>query len=207
MMHFPTFRSMAFCLVAAALAGPTGCSSGPDAKATVDSMGTFGLETAKAKDSIDGTLKALEALVATQASDIKVPFDAYTKSLTTLDEQAKVVRKHAGEMKASGDLFFKKWETDASASVSQERHAELSASYARIKEDMALAGDTFTPFLKSLKDIESYLKLDLSLKGINNVADLVKKANDDGAQVKTRIEAVIAQVNSVRGMLSTKPAQ
>ena len=207
MRRFLSFRFMTFCLVAAALAISTGCSSGPDVKATADSMGTFGIETAKAKDSIDGTLKALEALVGTQASDIKVPFDAYTKSLTALDEQANVVRKHAGEMKAAGDLFFKKWEADATATVSPERRAELSASYTRIKEDMAQAGDTFTPFLASLKDIQSYLKLDLSLKGINDMADLVKKANDDGAQVKSRIEAVIVQVNSVRGMLSAEPAK
>jgi hypothetical protein len=207
MKSFFSFRPMAACLVAAALAGAAGCSSGPDARATVDSMGTFGIETAKAKDAIDTTVKALETLVGAQAGDIKTSLDAYSKSLTTLEEQAKVVRKHAGEMKASGDAFFKEWETDASASVSQERRAELSASYAKIKEDMAQAGDTFTPFLASLKDIQSYLSLDPSLKGVNSVAPLVKQAKDSGSQVKSRVESVLLQVNSVRGVLSTKAAK
>jgi hypothetical protein len=193
---------MAICLVAAALAG---CSSGPDAKATADRMGAFGLETAKVNDAIDDTTKSLDALVGAQPADIKPRFEAYTKSLAALDEQAKVVRAEAEKMKASGDAFFKEWETDAAATVSPERRAELSAAYAKIKEDMAVAGEAFTPFLASLKDIQSYLSLDLSLKGINSVAEIVKTAKGNGAQVKSHIESVITQVNSVRGMLSTKP--
>jgi hypothetical protein len=201
-LHF--FRSMALWIVAAgAFAVSTGCASSPDAKSTVVSMSTFGVETAKVKDSIDGSVKSLEVVVGSQPGDIKVNFDAYAKSVKALDRQAKVVRERANEMKVMGDEFFKEWE--APASVSPERRAELTASYAKIKEDMTLAKEEFTPFLASLKDIESYLRLDLSLKGIHSTAELVKKAKDDGARVKSRIDAVLTQLNSVRGMLSTKP--
>lgn len=199
-LHF--FRSMSICVVAAgAFAVSSGCSSSPDAKATVDSMGTFGVEVARVNDSIDHTVKALEAVVGAQAGDIRVNFDAYSKSLAGLDHQAKVVRKHAEEMKAMGDEFFKEWEPE---NVSPERRAELTAAYAKIKQDMTLAKDQFTPFLKSLQDIESYLKLDLSITGIESMSDLVKKAKDHSAQVQSSIGAVLVQVNSVRGMLSTK---
>jgi hypothetical protein len=206
MKCFQSFLPMAVCLATAALVVSPSCSSGPDVKDTVDSMGTFGTETAKVKDSIDHTLQALNALVATQASDLKVPFDAYTKSVTALDAQAQVIRARADEMKTTGDDFFAQWEADSSTEVSPERRAQLSASYGRIKEDMAEAGMTFTPFLASLKDIQSLLKMDLTVTGINSVGELVKKANSDGAQVKSNIEAVLTQLNSVRGMLSTKPA-
>jgi DUF2959 family protein len=200
-LHF--FRSMAICVVAAgAFAVSSGCASAPDAKSTVVSMDTLGVETAKAKDSIDGTIKALEAVVGTQAGDIRVNFDAYTKSLAALDRQANVIRKRAEEMKAGGDKFFKEWETPEN--MSPERRAELTASYAKIKEDMTLAKEQFTPFLKSLKDIESYLKLDLSPTGISSMGDLAKQAKDNGAKVKSSIDAVLVQMNSVRGMLSTK---
>jgi len=206
MKYFPSFLPVAVCLAAASLAVSTGCSSGPDVKGTVDSMGAFGTETAKVNDSIDDTIRALEALVGTQASDLKVPFEAYSKSLTALDEQANVIRARADEMKATGDKFFQKWEADSSATVSPERRAELSASYSRIKEDMVAAGATFTPFLASLKDIQSYLKLDLSVSGINSVGELVKKARSDGATVKSRIDGVLVQLNSVRGMISASPS-
>ena len=202
MQHSTSFRSVAIgAAVAAALAVSSGCSSSPDAKSTVDSMSAFGNETAKAKDSIDNTIKALETLVGTQASDVKANFDAYAKSVTALDEQAQVVRANAEKMRANGDAFFKEWE--GSTSVSPERRADLSAAYSRIAEDMAVAKEAFTPFLASLKDIQSYVGLDLSAKGIDSVTPLVKKAKDTGTDVKSRIDAVLVQLNSVRGMLST----
>jgi hypothetical protein len=200
------FRSVASCLAAAAmLAVVSGCSSTPTAKATVDSMSAFGNETAKVKDSIDSAINALETLVGTQASDIKANFDAYSKAVAALDEQAKVVRTNAMKMQANGDAYFKAWET--SKNVNPDRRAELTAAYAKIKEDMALAKDGFVPFLASLKDIESYLSLDLSIKGVNSMTGLVKKAKDNGAEVKSRIDAALLQLNSVRGMLSTSPGK
>jgi hypothetical protein len=194
---------MALCVVTAgAFTVSAACASSPDAGATVASMDTFGVELAKVKDSIDGTVKALEAVVGTEASEIRVNFATYTKSVAALDRQANVVRKRAEEMRALGDEFFKEWEPPKN--VSPERRAELTASYAKIQEDTTLAKDQFAPFLKALKDIESYLELDLSPTGINSMGELTKKAKENGAKVKTSIDAALVQVNSVRGMVSTK---
>jgi hypothetical protein len=201
-MNLNFLSSLAICVVAAGALGVSpGCASSPDAKTTVASMDTFGVEVAKVKDSIDGALHSLEKVVGSQPADIKANFDAYTKSVAALDKQAKVVRGRAEEMKTMGDQFFKEWEPE---NVTPERRAQLKTSYAKIKDDMAMAKEGFTPFLSSLKDIESYLKLDLSPTGINSMGELVKKAKDNGAQVKASIDRVLGQVNSVRGVLSTK---
>jgi Protein of unknown function (DUF2959) len=199
--HF--FRSMAICVVAAgAFALSSGCASSPEAGETVASMDTFGVEVVKVKDSIDHALKSLDALVASQPSDIRGNFDTYSSSVTGLDHQANVVRERADEMKKMGDEFFKEWEPPEH--VTPERRAALSASYDKIKEDMTLAKEEFTPFLNSLKDIEGYLKLDLSPHGINSMGELSKKARENGTKVKSSIDAVLVQVNSVRGMIPTK---
>ena len=200
-LRFP--RLVATCIVlAGAFVVSPGCASSPDAKETVDSMGKFGLEVAKVKDSIDHSLKSLETVVASQPADINANVSAYGKSVAALDKQAKVVRERAEEMRSKGDEFFKEWEPPKN--VTPERRAELTASFAKIKEDMTAAKQGFTPFLASLKDIQSYLKVDPSTKGINSMGELVKKAKDHGAQVNASIDAVLTQVNSVRGMLSTK---
>jgi hypothetical protein len=202
-MVFSFPRIVAMCVVVAgAFAVPSGCASSPDAKETVDSMGNFGHEVAKVKDSLDHALTALGTVVASQPGDISANVTAYSKAVSALDAQAKVVHSRAEEMKSKGDEFFKDWE--APESMSPERRAELMASYGKIKENMTAAQEGFTPLLASLKDIDGYLKVDPSTKGINSMGELVKKANANGAQVKTRIDAVLTQVNSVRGMLSTK---
>jgi hypothetical protein len=181
-----------------------GCSSGPDTATTVDSMNTFALEVARAKDSIDSTVKALETVVGSQPGDIQTNVDAYSKSVVALDTQAKVVRGRAEEMKAKGDEFFKDWEA-ASDSVSPERRAALNASYVKIKTDMAAAREEFAPFLAALKDIEGYLKVDPSPKGIDSMTDLVKKGKGTGTSVKSHVDAVLLQLNSISGTLNTKP--
>lgn len=200
-LRFPQF--IATCVVVAgAFALSPGCASSADAKSTVSSMGSFGLEVAKVKDSIDGSLKALETVVASQPADINANVDAYSKAVNGLGAQAQVVKNRAEEMKSKGDEFFKEWEPPKS--VSKERRAEFTSAFARIKTDMTAAKDEFVPFLASLKDIQGYLKLDPSMKGISSMSELVKKAKDTGDQVKSRIDAVLTQTNSVRGMLSTK---
>jgi len=202
MMHLQIARVVAACVVAGVISVGFGCKSSPDSKQTADSMNTFGVEIAKTKDAIDGSVKALEVVVASDAAAIKGNVESYSKAVGNLDKQAKVVRARANEMKAIGDEFFKDWE--ASEEVSKEKRAELNASYKRIKEEMAVAKESFTPFLASMKDIDAYLKLDPTLTGIGSMEALVRKANESGAQVKMHIDAVLTQVNSVRGMLPKK---
>lgn len=200
-LRFPQF--IATCVVVAgAFAVATGCASSPDAKSTVSSMGSFGIEVAKVKDAIDGSLKALETVVASQPADISANVDTYSKSVNALDAQAKVVKARAEEMKSKGDEFFKEWEPPKN--VTKERRAEFTAAFGKIKTDMAAAKDEFVPYLASLKDIQGYLKVDPSTKGINSMSPLVAKAKETGAKVKASIDGVLIQVNSVRGMLSTK---
>lgn len=202
-MNSSFLRSAALCVLACgSFAAFSGCASSPDAESTVESMGSFGVEVAKIKDSIDGTIKTLEAVMGTQPGDLHKNFDAYSKAVKSLDKQADHVRHLANEMKVKGDEFFKDWE--GSEHVSPDRRTQLAGAYGKIKQDMAAAKDEFAPFLASAKDLESYLELDLSLKGVNAAGDLVQKAKDSGARVKSRIDAVLTQVNSVRGMLSTK---
>lgn len=188
-------------LVVAALAASYGCASHPTAKDTVDSMSAFGSETAKAKDSVDNAVIALERLTASDAADIKSNLAAYGKAVDALEGQAKVVKANADKMKSTGDDFFKEWK--GTEKVSPERQAQLTASYGKIKTDMVAARDAFTPFLASLKDVQGYLTMDPSVKGINAMGDLSKKARDNSVEVKSRLDAVLNQVNSVRGMLST----
>jgi hypothetical protein len=199
-----SIRSVAFrVVVVAAIALSHGCaSSGPNAKDTVDSMGTFGNETAKAKDAINKAVKSLETLTSSQAADIKSNVDAYSMAVTALDDQAKLVKAKADKMKASGDLYFKDWE--GSENITPERHAQLSSSYASIKADMAAAKESFVPFMAYLKDIQSYVSLDPTLKGISSVSGLVQKAKENSVTVNSQLDAVLTDLNSVSGMLPTK---
>jgi septation ring formation regulator EzrA len=198
MLHDHCVRVVTACLLAGVFALGFGCS-GPDSKETTAAMNAFGLEMAKAKDAIDNSVGALEAVVTGDAAAIKTNLETLTKSLGDLEKQAKRVRWNANEMKAIGDDFFKEW--DAEGKIEKDRRAELTANFKRIKEQMAAAKAAFSPFQASLKDVESYLKLDPTPAGVTAMAAQVQKAKDNGMTVKSSIDAVITGVNDVRGMI------
>ena len=91
-MRFTSFQfiAMRVIVVVAATAACYGCS--PNAKTTVESMTVFGNETAKAKDSIDNSVRSLDTLVNSQPADLKNNFDAYSKAVSDLDDE-EFVRK------------------------------------------------------------------------------------------------------------------
>ena len=166
----------------------------------------FGGEIAKVSDNIDATLASLDALVETEGDDLATPFEAYAKSVKALEEEANGVRELAKEMEARGDEFFAEWETDETSEVSPARRSKLTDAYRQIKESTTAAGAAFDPFLASLKDIESYLKLDLTRRSLASLTEVVAEGRTNGAEVKSLISKVLQEVNSVRGMLSTKPS-
>jgi hypothetical protein len=161
-----------------------GCSSGPDATETIDSLGKFGQETARVSDSVESALKSLETLVGTPGEDLKT---------------------HAADLQAKGNDFFKAWEADAAETVTPERRAKLAEAYAKIKSESIKARDEFDPFLAALKDVKGYLALDLTRKGVESMKDQTAKARIAGTGVKASIAAVVQQTNYVRGMLPAKP--
>src|SRR5947209_7911144 len=120
-MRFTNLQSIAMrVVVVAAIAACYGC--GPTAKTTVESMTVFGNETAKAKDSIDNSVRSLDTLVNSQPADLKNNFDAYSKAVADLDDQSKVVKGNADKMRSNGDVFFKEWE--GSSDISPERRSQ-----------------------------------------------------------------------------------
>ena len=68
------------------------------------------------------------------------------------------------------------------------------------------AKEEFGPFITSLKDIQTYLGLDLTANGLQGVGPLSTKAKDAGARVKENIDAVVKDCETVRGLLSQKLA-
>lgn len=200
MNSLQSLTSVAFrVMIVAAVALSFGCSSSPTAKDTAASMSAFGNEIARAKDSLDSATKSLEKLTASQASDIQGNLDSYTRSIQALDAEASTVKGLADKMKADGDKFFKDWR--GAEHITPDRRNELSASYARVKESMATAKESFAPLLASFKDVQGYVSLDPTLAGIQSMSPMVQKAKDNSTRVKSQLDALLKELNGVRGML------
>ena len=199
--------------IVTALALASGCAStAPEraAKAT-ESIDALIAEMGKVKGGVDQSLNALDALVSKPSDNLKGQFDAYAQSVAALDQHAKAVADRAEAMKARGQEYFKGWEESTATlsseemrAYSEQRRAKLSAAYTDIQEKTGKAKEEFGPFITSLKDIQSYLSLDLTANGLQSVGNLATKGRASGAKVKENIDAVVKDCETVRNVLSQK---
>lgn len=186
------------------LLGSSACSSTSGSERATEaskSMEAFNVSTIEVRDEITETIGSLNALIASSGDEVKPSFAAFQKNVSHLTKKAEVVRTEAAAMREHGEDYFEGWEA-GSSSMSEERHAQLSMAYAKIQQDMTRAKTEFEPFLASLRDVESYLSLDLTAEGLDGVEPLAQTATAKGEEVKGQIDAVLLQVNSVRGMIS-----
>jgi hypothetical protein len=170
-------------------------------------------EAEKARTQTDQTLVKLDALVATTAGDLAPPYKAYTEAVAKLDADLRAVFGRLDDMKAKGTAYFEAWEkqiagvtTPEVRELADKRKADLVAKYATLQDAMTKAKDEFGPFITSLKDIQTYLGLDLTANGLQGVGPLVTKAKDAGAKVKENIDTVVKDCETVRDLLSQKLA-
>ena len=187
------------------LLGSTACSSTTSAStratAASESMQAFNASMIETRDGISATIESLNALMTASGNAVKPAFAAFKEDLADLHGRAEAVRAEAAAMKERGDEYFQGWEA-GSSSISPERHDQLATAYSTIKQAMTRARAEFEPFLASLDDVESYLSLDLTKDGLEGAEPLADAATDKGAQVKAQLDAVLQQVNAVRGMIS-----
>jgi predicted nucleic acid-binding Zn-ribbon protein len=164
----------------------------------------------KMLNEIEKTMKPLNELtIAT--GDLRKKYEMFSGELRDIRALADDVRKNATNMWAHGDSYFAAWDTEIQKlesetvrQISQERKNEVTQKYEEIRTTMKDAKSVFAPFTENLRDIDTYLATDLTTKGVEAMASLVKQANDDAKVVKEKINAVIIAIDKVSPMISSK---
>lgn len=156
------------------------------------------------KKAVDGTLAALDKIVATAATDPRKAFKEFNKSVPKIDSAAAKARKRAEEMQARGKEYFTTWEKGLSdvndpqiRKLAEERKAKLQATFDSIKANLAPAKEQFNTWLTHCKDVQKYLSQDLSIEGIEAAKDLLAKSKQDGVAVQASLDKVITDLNTV----------
>jgi hypothetical protein len=214
----PTISVVApYVVVLGAWLAAAGCSS-TGAPSGEQSTEKLTRTVADAQGGVDAALVALLELVQAPGDMVMPRYDSFAKSIASLEGRAKAVRTEANAVKAQGDGYFDGWKPGArnggsegaskDDSVSAEnRRAELCKACADVRDQMVLASDALDSFLASLNAVKSQMAFDLTVKGVEGAAPLTREAQESGAEAKSRIEAAMRQVDSVRGMLAGRAGE
>src|SRR5512137_492105 len=133
--------------------------------------------------SVDTTLVALNDLVGSPKPDLRPQFKTFSSQLKTLETNAKDLTKARMAMAEQGKDFFAKWDEELAKinnedikSRSQARKTEVTEKIQAVKRSYAEAEVAFKPYFADLKDIETFLSVDLTKGGIDKIKEVVARA-------------------------------
>jgi hypothetical protein len=194
----------------------TGCGSTSgykQADKTGQGIADFRAEVMNAKKAIDDTVKALDQVAVTAATDPRKAFEQFSKSIANLESAAAKTRKRGEDMKAQGQAYFAQWEKQLAEvknedirKLAAERKAKLSETFENIKKVTEPLKAQFDPWMADLKDLQKYLSNDLTIAGVDAAKSLFAKAKASGLEVQKSMDALVAELNTVAATLTPAKA-
>jgi chromosome segregation ATPase len=205
-------KSMILVGVAALVVTPgsntSAAESAERAAAARQKIQTLREECAKVRTQVTITIEELNRL-RVQGVDLRPQFDKFKAELAKMEEQAKVARDRANNMKENGQAAFDAWEKEVQAiqnedirNEAQKRYEKRKKSYDRIIAALQDAKKELLPFLADLNDISKLLESELNQSTVASSATLIKKATWSGTDVKEALEDVEKELDRVAADLA-----
>lgn len=169
-------------------------------------LDSFKADLTEGKSQIDAALASLNRLTdpKTPASDLRPAYDAYSDQLARITQQAEKIKREADTMRDARSSYFAKWEAKAAEidnptirASAENRKARLRAAHDRITSKSLEARDAYEPLMRDLQDVRKFLAAELSPATASMLGDVSTKASASGANVKQKIDAVIAELDTV----------
>jgi predicted nucleic acid-binding Zn-ribbon protein len=156
------------------------------------------------KSQIDSTLAALADVTNPNTTDLRGAFDKYADQLARTEAQAQDVKTEATAMRTARQTYFARWEAKASEidnpnirASAEARRQRLRDAHERIITESEQLRDSYQPFMKDLQDIRKFLSADLSKQSVTMLGDVNNKCQADGGVVKQKINAIVAELDSI----------
>jgi hypothetical protein len=200
------FAALGSLLVAVGCASTDTEAPGPRPR---DGIAEYRQVAVEAKKVMQGTLSSLAAVSAQPnrcAPDVLAAFSAATQRLQV---ESIPLRERAQAMQARGDAYFDQWEKhvaqvkDPAVRAAAEReHPRLEESFHRIKAISQEAREAFGPFQTSLRKARNALENDPACVAAGPTQDQITSAKQNGEHVQQCLDRIIAELDSMRAMLT-----
>jgi chromosome segregation ATPase len=165
-------------------------------------------ELAAGRAQLDKTLAALDRLQAAQG-DLRPAYDDYKDQVKATEDHAKSAAERSADMQARAGEYQQKWAEEMAQvsdpnlkAAAESRAAKLRGRYATITAKAQDGRAAYQPYIRDLKEIQTYLSNDLTPAAIQAAGPAFKKAKSDGQTVRQKLDAVYAELDAVAIELS-----
>jgi hypothetical protein len=174
------------------------------AAAVAPSSAAFRQELTASSQQIDRVLASLNVLADPGTQDLRAAYNDYSDQLARMNGHADQLKREADAMRASQKEYFAAWEQKVAQidnptirAAADARRARIRDSQERIAADTLDARDAYGPFMRDLQDVRKFLGSDLSKQNTSLLGDVQTKARGSGATVKSKLSAIIAELDSI----------
>jgi hypothetical protein len=157
----------------------------------------------EAREQVQKTLDAYNALVEGNVQDTKKAYGDLQKEMNRSDDRVADVRKRTDEMNVEADKYFADWTTSLDGITSpdlrarsEERLKDARSRYDQILASAGKAGDTFAPFMQNLRDQVTYLGHDLNPAALSSLKGDADKLNTAAKSLFGKIDTSINEATS-----------
>ena len=173
----------------------SGITTGP-------SVSELRTELYRSKAQINSVLDAMNQMAAQGGGDLRTTYDEFAREVDATQAQSDRVRNETEEMRSRGRDYFRAWQ-EQSLQISdpeirpqaEQRRSAVRGDFTKLVGTMHQARRHVAPFMSDLNDIRRYLSTDLTPKGVTAIGPAIQKANQEGAAVHKRLDAVIAELD------------
>jgi chromosome segregation ATPase len=181
------------------------------AEATKEKIQALRVECAGVRRQISTTMEELQRL-NTKGVDLRPQFEKFKAELVKMEEQAKIARDRADDMRKKGDSAYADWEKEVQAindpdlrKEAQKRQAKRQKYYSAILKSLTEAKEELVPFMSHLNDIRKLLDSQLTEDTVASTKGTIRKAgwsaedvNDSLADVEQEIDRATAELNKYK---------
>jgi chromosome segregation ATPase len=210
-MNVTTIRLAVIGMAMAVIAGVSvGCSSdggGKGGKAVAGLQDTR-TELAKGRKQVEENIAAANALRNAQG-DVSQPYKKLVDETKQTEKERENLRKRWADMQKRGKEYQTQWQEEVSKmqnpelrAAATQRAATVRERYDIIREKAREARDAYDPFMRDLKELQSYVASDLTPAAVEAAGPAFDKVDAQGKILIQRIDVVSAELDSVAGSMS-----
>lgn len=199
------------CLALVGAVSLAGCNTGrgyQKADSATGQMEALKTELLAVKQRTEKIVPALNQLVATAGSNPRSAYERFSREFQNTRKHSGKARHLADEVRKQGQAYFHEWEAQSGKVANpdikerfEQRRAQLAAQYEKLEEYAQRLEEDYTAFMQDLNDIQLVLGVDLTLKGIESVTDLVNKATHDAQAIDGHLKRYVSIVEQVAAEL------
>jgi outer membrane murein-binding lipoprotein Lpp len=159
---------------------------------------------------LDETVTSLNNLVSSPQPDLRPQYQQFAANVDTVEATSKSIAADRQAMGEKGKDYLAAWDQQIAQiqnpdikAVAQGRRDQVTQQLVTVKKSYVVACDAFKPFLSDMKDVQSYLSVDLTTAGLTAVQPQVAKANRDVIPLKASLNQLAADFKTLATAMSS----